>query len=229
MANKIHCSLNYHRKAVDSLDEFATGVLDDMTANAALYPPLPVLPPPAKPLATLIGNYTSTRIAYERGGLDQKQPFIDAKNALIAELDRRAAFVDANNAAGTALLVTKAGFVPTAEGTTHTVTPEIPTGKVDRQNDGARGVIVAEATAQKGTERYGCLCVEGTPLTSPAFVNGQLVLDPNQVSRIRIDMNKGRKKKFELLTSGAKYYVYFFSGNATGTSALSDPKEIVAP
>jgi len=229
MVNKIHCSLSYHNLSIDSLDEFATGVLDEMTTNAGLYPPLPVLPPPAKPLPILIGNYTSTRIAYERGGLDQKQPFVDAKTALIAELDRRSTFVDANNAAGTALLVTKAGFVPTGLGSTQSVTPSIPTGKVDRTSDGARGVIVAEAAAQKGTERYGCICVEGTPLSNPVFVNGQLVLDPGLASRVRIDVNKGRKKKFEMLTSGSKYFVYFFSGNTAGTSALSAPVDIVAP
>jgi hypothetical protein len=66
-----------------------------------------------------------------------------------------------------------------------------------------------------------------TPLTTTALVNGQLQTEAAD-AKVRIDVNKSRKKVFTGLTPGVSYHFYVTASNTAGVAPLSDVKSLMA-
>lgn len=132
------------------------------------------------------------------------------------------------------------GFVPTKAGDTEPAVPAVPTFK--ELVRGPSHELFAECNKVTGADYYGCIMVQGQPLPSEVSMNrlGQLVgvslqnpsppnpFEPSNGSIIAaIDLNKGRRKHFVGLVKGVEYYFYFYAGNATGVSALSEAQVLM--
>lgn len=224
-----HCSLSYHNIDVDVLDVFAVGIRDGIYNNTGIFatPPLTQVQ-----FQVFIDNYINTRGAYKQGGLAQKGPFQEAKNALMGTLDDYAVYVD-SIALGNVNTITTAGFVPTKTGSTEHNPPGQPQQvKVER---GVSGQILTECAVVPGAEFYGCIMFTGFPWpTDRLTLNevGQLVIREDVVPEAGVaamlgeivsvfDVNKSRKKKFSGLKPGTTYYFYYYAVNASGVSPIS--------
>ncbi len=107
--------------------------------------------------------------------------------------------------------------------------PAIPTNSVlDRGNIQEHGVINTTTPAVASATFYGCVASENAPLPEGSFINGQLSVNAVYANKVRMDINKNRKKTFTSLTSGVVYYFQFYAGNANGISALSTAISISA-
>lgn len=229
----VHCSRSYHKTPVDELDAFAEGVRQGIFENPTLFPTPPV-PEPA--MVVLISTYVTNRAAYKQGGSAQKGPFLASKTALIDALDLTATYVD-DVADGDANVITEAGFVPTKAGASEGHTPAQP--GIPEITRGAAGELMAECPKVDGALYYGCIAVP-KPLPPDVGITGlgQIVMrdqepesggatEPTGEISFIHDLNKTRKKKFLGLTSGVTYHFYFYAGNATGVSQLSDGRSLL--
>jgi len=129
--------------------------------------------------------------------------------------------------------VKKCGLNPRDTIATRVPVPEAP--HIVTVARGQTGELLPTCAAVENATYYGCLLVAKNPL--PAwlrFENGQLrALEPDPallnagVNFMAVqylhDMTRGRKKKVGGLQEGVVYYVYFYAGNASGLSPLSEP------
>lgn len=224
---KVVCSLGYHSSKVNDLPVFAGGVRDGIYGNAVEF----ATPPIAQvDFQKDIDQYNDTRYAYEQGGLAQKGPYLEAKSKLMGSLDTMASYVS-TLANSNANIITLAGFVPTKSNRSGAPKPVTPTDVQLKR--GASGQLLAECARQNIVLNYGCILTPEAPLPYNVIINdgGQLVYEPeveasngaaaNAAYRVYIDLNPTRKKLFQNLTPGIKYYVTFFAANSTGVSSLS--------
>ena len=234
----IHCSLSYHKSRVDALPVFAVGVRDGIFDNMAVF----MTPPIGEPdFGVLIQNYNDRRGAYENGGLAQKGPYQEAKQALMEGLDALADYVN-GVASGDENIILLSGFVPTKGFRSDSPKPVQPTGIVLKRP--ATGVIAAECANQKVAVNYICMVTVNDPLPSNVVLNenGQLTYtssddapvqdqtdqnasnsaDATTITTAYIDFNPGRRKEFRNLQLGSRYYFYFIAANAQGVSTISD-------
>ncbi len=229
MINLIHCALTYHSHGDDALTTFSIGVKKLMFENAALFTARPISD---ADLGTLIENHSNTYVAYKMGGVNQQPAYNTAHLALITGLDSIADFINGlvkNNQTQANVIIVSGGFVPTKAGSTSVPVPAIPTNNtLDRGDIQEHGVINTTTPAVPGATFYGCVASENAPLDPNSFINGQLIINAANPNKVRMDVNKSRKKTFTALTSGVNYYFQFYAGNANGISALSTAINISA-
>ena len=220
----IHCSLSYHSLSDDLLDTFAIGSKNNMikTENLSLFTGRPVSD---TDMGTIIGNHSSAYVAYKMGGINQQPAYTTAKAALITALDSTADFINnlvKNNQTEANATIVAGGFVPTKANSITVPVPAIPVNStLDRGDIQQQGVINTVTPAVPGATSYGCIVSENAAIDLNSFVNGQLILNAANPNKVRIDVNKNRKKTFTALASGVVHYFHFYAGNANGVSALS--------
>ncbi len=116
----------------------------------------------------------------------------------------------------------------------HGSLPPVPVRITIKRPD--TGQMTAWCEALAGVDAYGCIVVAGGPL--PPYIkrngSGQWVVSRSAAAAgsegevlFIIDESKGRKKKFTGLVPGLSYYFYFYTINARGVSALSNPQVLV--
>ena len=233
----IRCLLSYHKKKVNDLPVFATGVRDGVYRNPDIFSTPPI---DETEFNKLISNYNNARGAYEQGGLAQKGPYLEARIKLLAGLDTMSDYVN-TVAQGSESIILQSGFVPSKGNRSEAPRPLQPTG-VSVKRGTASGVLLAECANQDVAINYGCIMTVGQPLPSNVKLNsgGQLVfsdggtaplsskeaLSTSSLSGI-LDLNPGRRKRFENLTPGTVYYFVFYAANASGVSEFSNSVSIM--
>jgi hypothetical protein len=219
---KAKCLKTDYKKATDDqLDSKAGAVVAGLTAHAVEFPAPPIT---VVALQALLTTYGTTLIAYKRGGLDQKAPFLNAKAALLDALDDLANYVD-TVADGNEELITDAGFVPSKTTPTPLPPPDQPNQVLVTRGQN-RGVVTVECPVIAGAEYYGMVYTEGVPLTWVNFSQGHFEVGSTNAPFV-IDVTKARKKTVKEMKVGVLYYFYMYASNATGVSTLSDGVSII--
>ena len=218
------CRLEFHRFGTSTLDTFANEVKNGIYSNTTVFLSPPII---ETDFVKFQEKFSNAAADYAQYGLTKKVAFIAAKDVLINALDTLATYVD-SVALGNVSTIALSGFVPTSD----TVQPSAPLGKIDTFEvslSKSTGEIVVDipAFANQSGVNYNCICVEGTPLSNPALINGQIVLHAND-PMVRQDFNRTRHKVFGGLTPGNKYYFYVFATNSVSVSPLSNPQSIYA-
>ena len=213
---------DYKEAAEDALDTKSTAVQNGLADHAGTFTAPPVLP---VAIGAFILAYRNKLSAYRRGGLDQKEAYLNAKADLIDALDQDADYVDIT-ANGSAELINNAGYVATKTTKSPKPAPVKPTG-VKAKRGPAIGQILVECPTQKGGLFYGLIICVGVPLVNTNLLNGQLSLDENNMI-LGVDLNKSRKKVVLDLAVGTTYYFYMYCGNSNGISPLSDAVVLMA-
>lgn len=220
---KIKClRSDYKRASDDQLDAKAMSVVEGLTDNAASFPAPPMTP---AVLQSHVELFVSTFIAYKRGGLDQKPPFLSAKETLLDALDELADYVD-EVADGKLNIVVESGFVPTKSTATPTTIPEHPVGITAKYGNNP-GELVVECPVVEGAEYYGLLVTVGAPATGFSLVQGKFLTN-GSTTPYWLDLTKSRRKNLFSLARGTNYYFYMFAGNSAGVSGLSIGLEMMA-
>lgn len=218
------CTFGYHYFGTSQLDTMANGVANGVYNNPTTFPTSPIT---QAAFATIRQAYNTTAADYATYGATKKTAFVNAQKTLINALDLLADYVN-SVALGDQSIIILAGFTPSST----VVQSNTPVGQINAfvvRRSNTIGEIMVEIPAIKnhGTINYFCCCSEGTPLTNPVMVNGQLKTDPAD-GFVRIDTNKSRKKIFTGLTPGVMYYFYVSASNTVSVSPLSDVKALMA-
>ena len=227
----IHCSVIYRSAKIGDMDKIAIAVRKGVFNNSTTFTAPTILQPDFQ---LLIDAYVNTRADYTKGGLQQKGPFMTAKDNLIEGLDTLATYVD-SVAMGDANIILLSNFTPTNVDESQGHIPTQPEG-VDIER-GVPGEMFAECLPIEGAIYYGCIVVANHPLDEDFIISalGQIVItedgiqpplppaDPIMGDYVKfvLDLNKQRKKHFVGLKVKVTYYFYFYAGNAKGVSALS--------
>jgi hypothetical protein len=220
---KPKCSkTDYKRAKDDQLDSKADAVVQGLTNHAVEFPAPPLS---AAALQDLLDVYIDTYTAYKRGGLDQREEFLNAKTDLLNAMDSIADYVD-SIAKGNGAIITDGGFVPTKSAPSPMQTPTRPVSVLAKYGNG-HGEIVIESPVVEGAEYYGLLMTQGTPAVNYTFINGLLTLETTNTTTF-IEVSKSRKKTIKGLNAGVMYYCYMYAGNTAGVSSLSDMVQIMA-
>ena len=225
----IHCSLSYHSLSDDLLDTFAIGSKNNMikTENLNTFAARPVSD---TDMGAFIKTHSDAYVAYKMGGINEQPAYTTARAALITALDSTADFINGlvkNNQSIANATIIAGGYVPTKANSTLVPVPAIPVNStLDRGDIQQTGVINTITPPVAGATSYGCIVSEIAPIDPNSFVNGQLTIPAGNPNKIRVDVNKSRKKTFTTLASGVVHYFHFYAGNANGVSALSTPINI---
>lgn len=218
----IHCLLEFRKYRFTKLDTFSNLVYNGIYTNVIVFPNPPVSEAEYKILQSI---YVRSSADYKLYGITKKTAMIKAKNNLTDMLVEMAIYVD-TLAQGNTSMIALAGFKPSKEKFERVDSldniPEfdfIPTRVTGQVN------VDILAITDKGTITYSCFCVEGAPLANSRFINGQIVMAADD-PQIHFDFNKSRKKVFQGLKAGTKYYFYAFASNTMSVSPLSDAKGV---
>jgi hypothetical protein len=213
---------DYKKATDDQLDSKADAVVLGLTTHAVEFPAPPFSP---AALQDLIDVYEQTYSAYKRGGIDQKEEFLNAKTDLLNAMDSIADYVD-SIAKGNGAVITNGGFVPTKGTLTPQQKPDRPVGVLAKYGN-SHGEVIVESPVVEGAEFYGLLVSEGVPFSGLTFANGFLTFE-SSTTPLGFDLNKGRKKVLNSLKPGTRYYFIMYCGNTAGVSGFSDPVQIMA-
>jgi hypothetical protein len=165
-------------------------------------------------------TYRTTFIDYKAYGRTRKVAFLDARTELLAMLNVVAAYVN-TVARGNESIIYLSGFSPTKAGTERAPQlDKITNIAITVGNVSGKAVIDTPAIVNKGVASYGLICIEGKPMDTADFVNGQLVI-ATDTSKIILDSSKSRIKTLVGLVPGMQYFVYMYASNASGVSPLS--------
>jgi len=225
MPHQVHSSLGYHFLNAEDLPVFAEGVKAGVYEHPEYFDPEkdPAIPVTESELKVLITAERQAHVAYKRGGLAQKVPYIIARKLLVSKIDLMAGYVDVI-AAGNPKIIILGGFEPTYFG--DFAKPGIPGAPlhVTITNAKSTGILYAECESFGPAHQYGCIMTEGQPLADRISIdgNGHLIIPANQPYKIWGDFNHNRKKQFWGLTKGVEYYFYFYVVNNYGVSSLSE-------
>lgn len=219
---KPKCARTVYKKASDDqLDTKLLAVVVGLTDHAVDFPAPPFGP---TALQALLDTYTLTYNAYKRGGLDQKEEFLQAKTAVLNAMDDTAGYVD-TVAKGDAVLIVNAGFEPTKTVFTPQPAPVQPVQLLVTRSQN-RGEVTVECPVVAGAEYYGLVITEGVPLSEVTLSSGRFEFGSFNFPLI-IDVTKPRRKMLKDMKVGVTYYFYMFAGNAAGVSTLSDGVSIM--
>ncbi len=223
-----HCNKEYHRKPNKDLKIFADGVETGYYGNGATFPVLPI---PQVDFHALIEDYDDKLSDYEKGGDEQKGPFLISKAALIDVLDLLATETD-KVAVGNAAIIILAGFEPTKiKG--ETVKPIQCVAEVKR---GIAGELIPSCEKIDNAKHYGCIMTEGAPLSDTSIIDsdGRLIwtITPGvppviPFASIQIDFTDQPVKHFLNLKHDVTYYFYFFAVNSAGVGPVSEVVSMV--
>lgn len=223
MANQF-CKLEYRRYGAPKLDTFSNQVLNGIYSNAAIFTTPPI---PRQEFEDTFKAFTTAAADYKTFGITKKTAFLNAKTRLLYTLDSLAGYVD-TVARGDVSTIALSGFDPSKE-TYQRATPldKISSFSFKRTNVSGQIIVDIPVITNKGTVNYCCVCSEGEPISNPALVNGQIILEQGD-PQVRQDFNKARRKVFNGLTPGVVYYFYVFATNTVSVSPLSDVKSVMA-
>ena len=214
---KPKCARTVYKKATDDqLDTKLLAVIVGLTDHAVDFPAPPFGP---AALQALLDTYTLTYNAYKRGGLDQKEEFLQAKAAVLDAMDDTAAYVD-TVAKGDAVLIVNAGFEPTKTVLTPQPAPVQPSQLLVTRSKN-RGEVTVECPVVANADYYGLVITEGVPLSGVTLSSGQFELGTVNYPLL-LDVTKARRKTLKDMKPGVMYYFYMYAGNAAGVSTLSD-------
>jgi hypothetical protein len=194
---------------------------------------------PQPSFQALITDYDDKLSDYQKGGEEQKGPFLVAKEALMDALDDIVTEVD-EVADGDANIIILAGFVPTKE-RGETSKPGQGTVTVKR---GIAGELISTCSQVNEAKHYGCIMTEGAPLPEWVIIdgNGRIVWEntpdpvpvppdptptPGSPVSIQLDFTDQRVKKFQNLKHDVTYYFYYYAVNAKGVGPLSEAVSMV--
>jgi len=223
----INCSHNFHKLPNDDLKTFGDGVDTGFYGN---NPPFILQPMPQPAFQALIIDFDNKLSDYQKGGDEQKGPFLVAKEALMDALDDIATEVD-KVADGDANIIILAGFVPTKE-RGETSKPGQGTVTVKR---GIAGELISTCELVNEARHYGCIMTEGAPLPEWVVIdgNGRIVWEntpdpgPDAPVSIQLDFTDQRTKHFLNLKHDVTYYFYYYAVNAKGVGPLSEAVSMV--
>ena len=119
MQSKSYCSVGYHQKPPENLQEFAVTIRNGIFNNPDKFPGPPFL---VAVVDSVINEYGIKFAAFRSGGYAQKGDYLLAKRSLMDVLDKLAGFVD-DTADGDESVITLAGFTPTSTSFTTANTP----------------------------------------------------------------------------------------------------------
>ena len=217
-----YCLREYHNFGTSKLDTFVTEVLNGIYSNVSVFATPPIA---STVFESTQATFSTAAAEYKQFGITKKTAFFGAKDALMYQVDQTAEYVD-SIAQGDISVIALAGFTPSREQFQRVQPLEKISAFLMRRSD-VSGEIIVEipAIVDKGSISYSCVCVEGAPLSNTNLINGQIVLAADD-PKIHQDCNKSRRKVFQALTPGLKYYFYVFASNSISVSPLSDPKSL---
>jgi hypothetical protein len=122
------------------------------------------------------------------------------------------------------------------------VAPEMP--EVITLERGSTGEFTGKCNRVDNAVFYGAIVLADDPLPDGVTINplGQFVVPSDHLPqanpqpgpfpqpafvKLIFDLRKSRKKRFTGLKAGTTYFVYFYAGNASGISALSEVRTIM--
>jgi hypothetical protein len=218
------CKLEFHTYGTSKLDTFSSEVKNGIYMNTAVF-----LSPTVSEtnFSVVLTDFNTAAADYAQFGITKKTVFETKRDKLVSYLDSLAKYVD-SVAQGDVSIIALAGFVPSSIGTDRVpVLDKIQYFLLKRTDVAGEIIVDIRPISNKGALNYGCICVEGTPLSQPVFVNGQLKLSADDPAVLQ-DANKSRRKVFTGLTPGVMYFFYVYATNSVSVSPLSDPKNLLA-
>ncbi|MGL2966282.1 fibronectin type III domain-containing protein [Flavobacterium sp. XGLA_31] len=218
------CRLEFHNFGTSKLDTFSSEVKNGIYNNAAVFENPTVT---EADFTQALTDFNTAAADYAQFGITKKTAFETKRQKLMQFLDSLANYVD-SIAQGDISVIALAGFTPSSISSEQApVLDKIQYFLLKRTEVAGEIIVDIQAIPKKGTIAYGCICVEGAPLSNPVFVNGQLKLSADDPAVLQ-DANKTRRKMFSGLTPGVVYYFYVYATNSASVSPLSDAKSILA-
>jgi hypothetical protein len=217
------CLLNYHQYGISELDTQSNMVYNGIYSNALIFPTSPVI---KTDFDDHKAAFSSAAADYLTFGFTKKTIFLEARKALINDLDQTADYVN-TVAQGDPSIIMLAGYAPTAaEAHKNTPLEKIPVFTMVHTTVSGEIVIEIPAIVGQGSVTYSCFCSQGAPLSHPYLINGKLKLDASD-PEVHGDVTKGRRKIFTGLIPGVLYYFYVYATNSVSVSPLSDARSII--
>jgi len=231
---KSHPSKSYHTLAFDKIENFAQQIRQGMADNPTVFTAPPVTD---AQFHTLIDVYVDKYAAYKTGGSAQKPAFEVAYANIMDALDDTNEYVD-DLADGVVTIIEMSNFTATKTDDTPAAAPAIPVNVTAER--GVSTELFTDCPKVEHAQFYGCVVVAGSPLPPQVTFNlGQFIFrneeegpagpaavpGPGMVIAA-FDVTKKRRKRFFGLAPHVTCYIYYYAGNATGVSALSEPKSI---
>jgi hypothetical protein len=214
---------HYHRMSPNLLNTFSLGVSNNVYV---LNPSRWTTPPMTQSdFEDIIEDFELKRSAFVNGGNDQKGPYTTALTLLMTTLDEFADMVDAVTNLTTAIVL-EGGFTATKENDSEHNVPDGTRVVVNVSRGDATGIIYAECPVVAEAVYYHAFISEA-PMPNTRIDNSKNLVFGEGEFPLFIDMSKSRKKTFEGLKAGQRYYVYYLIGNARGVSQLTEEKSIM--
>lgn len=218
---KCYCRVNFHNLGISKLELFINGVRNGVYNNAADF----ISPPDTAPVFDAIAlDYFTSAAEYQQFGITKQTAFLAARSTLMTHLDSLATYVN-TIAVGDVSIIALAGFTPSK---VHS--QRLPA--IEKIESFIVGVTRVSGDVQveiptinnRGAVTYSCICSEGAPLRSAAFIDGQMKFESD--GTIYQDCTKSRKKTLHSLPPGSQCYFYVYATNSAGVSPLSDAKSV---
>jgi hypothetical protein len=222
--NKSHCTVGYRHFGTSQLILFAEAIENGIYGNPISFP-APILSQPA--FGLLKTKFITAKTDYDTFGAVKRTDLTTAQTALVDGIDLQVDYVN-QVANGDESLIILAGFVPSSTVSQNNI-PITAINTFTAKRTEVMGEIAVEIPTINGhgTVDYVCVCAEANPLTLPAFTNGQIVTTTADI-KIRIDVNKSRKKKFTGLTPGVMYHFYVTAVNTVSVAPISGVRSVMA-
>ncbi len=217
--NKSKCSKSYKYIKIGDLYEFAIAVKVGIYTHALVF----VTPPmTAAAFLAIIDDFKLKRTAYKNGGKDQKGDYLIARDLLYTTLSDFGLYVDPI-ANGDENIIILAGFVPTKTSTSEKPLPGKPVASL---NQNGVGSLIGECPIVSDGQTYGGILTNRPFVGISVTEEGELEITPDPEGApdrfAKFTFSMARKKTFDGLISGQRYYLYMWSVNTKGAGAISD-------
>lgn len=208
------CKLEFHTFSTSKLNTFANEVKNGIYANTAVF-----VTPTINEInyRTALADFVAAAADYMLLGITKRTAFDNKQEQLIRFLDSLANYVNLV-AQGNVSIIALSGFSPSSSHTERSpILKKLEHFILKRTVVAGEIIVDILPLPNKGGVSYGCLCVEGAPLTRPLFENGQLKWSSGGPAVIQ-DANKSRRKVFRGLNPGVVYYFYVYASNSASLS-----------
>lgn len=223
---KMYCSRSYRWESYDTVGGTAQRVSAGIYGNTGTF----TAPPLTETVFNAaIDDYITKRGLYTQGGVNYRDAFDASYAVLIGHLDTQADFVD-GVANGNGTIIAMGGFVATKGETTKAERPGQVSGLMVLSN--AAGTVNMTCGKMDGASGYICIVTDGAPLPDGVKVTdtGKVIFNETAMQSIRsmiIDGRTPRRKSFNGLEPGNRYYFAYVAINSAGVGPLSNPLAVV--
>ena len=170
----------------------------------------------------IIKDFRDKRTAYKNGGKSQKGAYLIALELLFTTLADLGVYVD-SIANGDENIIILACYVPTKTSTSEKPLPGKPVASL---NQNGVGSLIGECPVVAAGQTYGGILTNRPFVGISVTEEGELEITPDPEGApdrfAKFTFSMARKKTFDGLISGQRYYLYMWAVNTKGAGAISD-------